>query len=44
MRTLLSHARKNRYAVGYFESWNLESILAVKDAAEKPDSHVPDSE
>ena len=31
---LLRHARANRYAVGYFEAWNLESILAVKDAAE----------
>ncbi len=40
MSTLLSHARENRYAVGYFEAWNLESILAVKDAAEELDSPV----
>jgi fructose-bisphosphate aldolase class II len=40
MTKLLAHARENRYAVGYFESWNLESLLAVKDAAEKADSPV----
>ena len=40
MRRLLRHAREHRYAVGYFESWNLESILAVKDAAEQEDSPV----
>jgi len=38
MSTLLSHARQHRYAVGYFEAWNLESVLAVKDAAEEMDS------
>jgi ketose-bisphosphate aldolase len=37
---LLGHAREHRYAVGYFESWNLESLLAVKDAAEKARSPV----
>ena len=26
--------RRGGYAVGYFESWNLESLLAVADAAE----------
>ncbi len=34
MTHLLRHAREHGYAVGYFESWNLESLLAVKDAAE----------
>ena len=28
------------YAVGYFESWNLESLLAVADAAEAGASGV----
>jgi len=37
---LLRHARENGYAVGYFEAWNLESLLAVKDAAEEADSPV----
>jgi ketose-bisphosphate aldolase len=40
MTKLLAHARENRYAVGYFESWNLESLLAVKDAAERTGSPV----
>ncbi len=40
MSRLLRHARAHHYAVGYFESWNLESILAVKDAAERADSPV----
>lgn len=31
---LLRHALEHGYAIGYFESWNLESLLAVKDAAE----------
>jgi ketose-bisphosphate aldolase len=34
MRKLLAHAREHHYAAGYFEAWNLESLLAVKDAAE----------
>ena len=33
VRDLLRHAEEHRYAVGYFEAWNLESLLAVKDAA-----------
>ncbi len=37
---LLAHARENRYAIGYFESWNLESLLAVRDAAERTGSPV----
>ena len=31
---LLSHARRHRYALGYFESWNFESLQGVLDAAE----------
>jgi ketose-bisphosphate aldolase len=31
---LMAAAEKGGYAVGYFESWNLESLLAVADAAE----------
>jgi ketose-bisphosphate aldolase len=40
MRKLLAHAREHRYAAGYFEAWNLESLLAVKDAAEAEGSPV----
>jgi ketose-bisphosphate aldolase len=31
---LLQQARKQQYALGYFESWNLESLQGVIDAAE----------
>jgi fructose/tagatose bisphosphate aldolase len=31
---LMSEAERGKYAVGYFESWNLESLGAVADAAE----------
>jgi ketose-bisphosphate aldolase len=31
---LLRHAQENSYAVGYFEAWDLESLLAVVRAAE----------
>jgi ketose-bisphosphate aldolase len=37
---LLQHARANRYALGYFESWNLESLQGVLDAAEATRSPV----
>jgi ketose-bisphosphate aldolase len=37
---LLAEAERGRYAVGYFESWNLESLLAVADAAEAACSPV----
>jgi ketose-bisphosphate aldolase len=37
---LMAAAKRGRYAVGYFESWNLESLLAVADAAEKTRSPV----
>lgn len=30
---LMRAAERGRYAVGYFEAWNLESLLAVADAA-----------
>ena len=30
---LMREAESGNYAVGYFESWNLESLLAVADAA-----------
>ena len=40
MSSLLSHAEKNSYAVGYFESWDLYSLLGVMDAAEKMHSPV----
>ena len=32
---LMSRARSGGYALGYFESWNLESLQGVIDAAEK---------
>lgn len=40
MTSLLRHALDGGYAVGYFEAWNLESLLAVKDAAEAAESPV----
>lgn len=40
MTSLMDHALVNNYAVGYFEAWNMESILAVVDAAEKANSPV----
>jgi ketose-bisphosphate aldolase len=39
-RDLMAAAEKGGYAVGYFESWNLESLLAVADAAEATRSPV----
>jgi len=39
-RELMADAQRRRYAVGYFESWNLESLLAVADAAEAQRSPV----
>ena len=32
---MMQAARRGRYAVGYFESWNLESLQGVIDAAEE---------
>jgi len=40
MKKLMEHALANKYAVGYFEAWNMDSILAVTDAAEKTKSPV----
>jgi len=37
---LMINARSGGYAVGYFECWNLESLLAVADAAEAMRSPV----
>lgn len=37
---MLGHASRNRYAVGYFECWNYESLQAVADAAESSRSPV----
>jgi ketose-bisphosphate aldolase len=37
---LMAGAERDNYAVGYFESWNLESLLAVADAAEATRSPV----
>src|SRR6188474_303171 len=37
---LMAAAENGGYAVGYFESWNLESLLAVADAAEATRSPV----
>jgi len=40
MKAMLSEAREKKYAVGYFESWNLESLKAVIGAAEQVRSPV----
>jgi fructose/tagatose bisphosphate aldolase len=37
---LMAAAERGGYAVGYFESWNFESLLAVADAAEAMRSPV----
>src|SRR6266446_8055629 len=37
---LIRHAREHRYALGYFESWNLESLQGVLDAAEATRSPI----
>ena len=39
-KELMAEARRGQYAVGYFESWNLESLLAAADAAEETCSPV----
>jgi fructose/tagatose bisphosphate aldolase len=31
---MMEHAQRGKYAIGYFESWNLESLQGVIDAAE----------
>jgi ketose-bisphosphate aldolase len=40
IRELMRHARRNGYAVGYFESWSIESLYGVIDAAERARSPV----
>jgi fructose/tagatose bisphosphate aldolase len=37
---LMAAAERGRYAIGYFESWDLESLMAVADAAEAARSPV----
>ena len=37
---LMSAAQRGNYAVGYFESWNLESLQGVLDAAEQTRSPI----
>lgn len=37
---LIQHARAYRYALGYFESWNFESLQGVLDAAEATRSPI----
>ena len=39
-KDLMKQAEQGQYAVGYFESWNLESLQAVRDAAESLHSPV----
>jgi len=39
-KKMMSDAEKGKYAVGYFESWNMESLQAVADAAETTHSPV----
>src|ERR1700722_13271542 len=38
--TMMRAAREHRYAVGYFESWNLDSLQGVLDAAEQTRSPI----
>ena len=35
---LMAHAESEGYAIGYFESWNLESTRSVVNAAEEEQS------
>lgn len=37
---LLADARAHEYAIGYFESWNLDSLQGVLDAAEETNSPI----
>jgi fructose/tagatose bisphosphate aldolase len=39
-KELIKEAEKGAYAVGYFESWNIDSLLAVADAAAEARSPV----
>lgn len=40
MKHLLQHAQANHYAVGYFESFNMDSMLGVLDGAERTNAPV----
>ncbi|MDB6093079.1 MAG: fbaA [Verrucomicrobia bacterium] len=40
IKDLMGRARAGRYALGYFESWNLESLQGVIDAAEQTRSPI----
>lgn len=40
MKRMLADAEKGGYAVGYFEAFNMDALLAVLDAAEKTKSPV----
>ena len=40
MKKLLKHAQENKYAVGYFEAFNMDAMLGVLDAAEFKNSPV----
>jgi ketose-bisphosphate aldolase len=40
IRELVGHAREHGYALGYFESWNIESLQGVLDAAEETCSPI----
>jgi fructose/tagatose bisphosphate aldolase len=37
---LMAHTKSEQYAIGYFESWSLESLMAIADAAEATNSPV----
>jgi ketose-bisphosphate aldolase len=40
IKSMLANARAGGYALGYFESWNLESLQGILDAAEQTRSPV----
>lgn len=40
MKKLLEHAQENHYAAGYFESFNMDAMLGVLDAAQMKNSPV----
>lgn len=40
MKKLMQHALDNKYAVGYFEAWNMDAMLAVINAAERENSPI----
>ena len=40
MSKMLAHAEQNKYAVGYFEAFNMDAMLAVLEAAETASSPI----